>query len=178
MGKVEGSWSGMRKYLEKEMLAECLRGRIRYGCTAYVGMDGKRIFEICLDGEPLKRFSWETVNTYFIQQGLKPAAEVDGIVGYWSGFVALLHRVPMEARPEYTDEEFCGALEVYRSQGIQDSLRSDDPLVRMFAILDRRVGRRTLASLGADAGRQPAWLQRLYLARMAAQGLPGAQEQA
>ena len=31
MSKVLGSWSGMRRYLEQEMLAECLHGRIRYG---------------------------------------------------------------------------------------------------------------------------------------------------
>lgn len=42
----EGSWSGMRKYLEKDMLADCLKGRVRYGCTTYVGMDGWRIFEV------------------------------------------------------------------------------------------------------------------------------------
>ncbi|WP_442861330.1 hypothetical protein [Butyrivibrio sp. XB500-5] len=39
MGKILKSWSGMRKYLENEMLADSLRGRVRYNCTAYVGMD-------------------------------------------------------------------------------------------------------------------------------------------
>ena len=34
MGKALGSWSGMRKYLEQEMLADSLLGRIRYGCTS------------------------------------------------------------------------------------------------------------------------------------------------
>ena len=50
MGNILGSWSGMRKYLEKDMLADSLKGRIRYGCTTYVGMDGCRIFEVCIDG--------------------------------------------------------------------------------------------------------------------------------
>lgn len=40
MSKVLGSWSGMRKYLEKEMLAKSVQGRIRYNCTRYIGMDG------------------------------------------------------------------------------------------------------------------------------------------
>ncbi|MEL7657927.1 MAG: hypothetical protein AAGU75_18695, partial [Bacillota bacterium] len=40
MAKAMGSWSGMRKYLESEMLASALKGRIRYSCTTYVGMDG------------------------------------------------------------------------------------------------------------------------------------------
>ena len=63
----EGSWSGMRKYLEKERLADSLKGRIRYGCTTYVGMDGCKIFEVCIDDKQVKRFSWETVNNYFIE---------------------------------------------------------------------------------------------------------------
>lgn len=29
MGKILGSWSGMRKYLEQEMLADSLHGRVR-----------------------------------------------------------------------------------------------------------------------------------------------------
>ena len=69
MRKILGSWSGMRKYLEQEMLAESLKGRVRYGCTSYVGMDGCRIFEVCIDKEQLKRFSWETVNSYFFDNG-------------------------------------------------------------------------------------------------------------
>lgn len=68
MGKILKSWSGMRKYLEKEMLAESLQGRVRYNCTTYVGMDGCRIFEVFLDGKLFKQFSWETVNSYFIEQ--------------------------------------------------------------------------------------------------------------
>lgn len=66
MSKTLGSWSGMRKYLEKEILAESLQSRIRYGCTTYVGMDNCKIFEVCIDDKQVKRFSWETVNSYFI----------------------------------------------------------------------------------------------------------------
>lgn len=70
MGKILGSWSGMRKYLEEEMIAESIRGRVRYGCTRYVGMDNCHIFDVSIDGIQVKRFSWETVNSYFIEQGL------------------------------------------------------------------------------------------------------------
>ena len=50
MGKILGSWSGMRKYLEQDMIANTLQGRIRYGCTRYVGMETCHIFEVCIDG--------------------------------------------------------------------------------------------------------------------------------
>ena len=96
-GKVLGSWSGMRKYLEQDMLAEALKGRVRYGCTRFVGMDGCHIFEICVDGKQVKRFSWETVNSYFIAQKDKPGS----IQNYWAGFWKLMEQYPLEARTEY-----------------------------------------------------------------------------
>lgn len=115
MGKVLGSLSGMRKYLEEEMLAESLKGRIRYGCTAYVGMDGGRIFEVCIDGTQVKRFSWETVNSYFIHSGYTENKHPSGIGEYWAEFWTLLEEYPLDKRTEYTDEEFCLALERYRN---------------------------------------------------------------
>ena len=41
----------MRKYLEQEILADSLKGRIRFNCTSYVNMDGVKIFEIFVDGK-------------------------------------------------------------------------------------------------------------------------------
>lgn len=167
MGKILGSWSGMRRYLEKDMLAESLKGRVRYGCTAYDGMDGCRVFEVCVDGAPVKHFSWETVNTYFIEQGCK---EKSGDVrGYWAGFRPLLERYPIDRRTEYTDEEFCQALEAYRNQSIQESLRSGNPIVQMFAILDRRAGKGMLREIQKNIGDQPEWLRPFCLLRLNAE---------
>ena len=90
----------MRKYLEQEMLADCLHGRVRYSCTSYVGMDGCRVFEIYVDGELLKRFSWETVNTYFIENGYKKKDTSVGIEAYWNDFWILMDTVPIQARSE------------------------------------------------------------------------------
>lgn len=156
----------MRKYLEQDMLAESLHGRIRYGCTTYTGMDGCRVFEICIDGRQVKRFSWETVNTYFINNGLKENSAPVGKAEYWDEFWSLLDSTPMTARSEYTDDEFCDALEEYRNQNVQISIRSDNPLVRMFAVLDRRVGKRTLSSIKASVEEQPQWLQEFYRLRL------------
>ena len=171
MGKILGSWSGMRKYLEQEMLAESLCGRVRYGCTTYVGMDGCRIFEICIDGKQIKRFSWETVNSYFIDNGYTSNNNPSGIGEYWEEFWPLLDKHPITDRTEYTDEEFCDALEKYRNQDIQESIYSNNPLIRMFAILDRRVGKRTLAKLKNESVNHPQWLQQIYLLRFNAESV-------
>lgn len=167
MSKVLGSWSAMRKYLEKEMLAESLSGRVRYNCTAYSGMGVCHIFEIYIDNILFKQFSLETVNTYFIKQGYKTNdIDLSGIREYWEGFQDLLDVYPMESRTEYTDDEFASALDTYRNQSIQESLDSLNPIVRMFAVFDRRVGKRTLEKKKDVVYLQPEWLQKIYNLRM------------
>ncbi len=165
MGKILGSWSGMRKYLEQEMSADSLKGRIRYNCTTYIGMDDCHVFEIFIDGKLFKQFSWETVNTYFINNGLTQNKNPYGKNEYWAEFQSLLNRYPPNLREEYTDGEFCNALETYRNTDIHECIHSENPLVRMFAVLDRRVGKRTLAQLKQSINEQPRWLQQIYLLR-------------
>lgn len=167
MGKILGSWSGMRKYLEEEMIADSLKGRIRYSCTSYVGMHGCHIFEIRINGETFKRFSLETVNTYFINNGFTERKNHYCTAEYWSEFWTLLDKYAITARTEYTDEEFCNALNLYRNQDIRDSIYSKNPLVRMFAISDRRIGKRTLYELNAEE--LPEWLRTLYNLRISAE---------
>ena len=171
MGKILGSWSGMRKYLEQEMLADSLKGRIRYGCTRYVGMDTCHIFEVCIDDNQVKRFSWETVNTYFINNELTQNPNPSGASEYWAEFWELLEKYPIDGRTEYTDEEFCEALETYRNQDIQESINSLNPIVRMFAILDRRVGKRTLVKIKDEVAALPEWLKQFYNLRCEAEGI-------
>lgn len=168
MSKILASWSGMRKYLEQEMLADSLKGRIRYNCTTYIGMDNCHIFEIFIDDKIFKRFSWETLNTYFINCGYTANKNPYGINEYWAEFHSLLNKYPLNSRDEYTDEEFCAALEKYRNANIQKSIYSDNPIVRMFAVLDRRIGKRTLAVLKEEINEQPQWLQRIYNLRFSA----------
>ena len=171
MAKVLGSWSGMRRRLEDEWLADNLKRRIRYNCTTYVGMDGCHIFEIFVDGRLFKQFSLETLNTYFIQCGMKQNSNFYGKREYWEEFNALWLSIPPEQRTEYTDDEFCTALSKYGNQSISDSLDSGNPLERMFAILDRRVGRRTLQGLKPSLPEQPKWLASLYCLRLNAENM-------
>lgn len=171
MKKILGSWSGMRKYLEKEMLAPTLKNRVRYRCTRYVGMDACFIFEIFVDNTLIKQFSWETVNTYFIKNGYKQRKDSVGKVEYWEEFWDLLDKFPLKSRDEYRDEEFCQALANYRQQTIQESMFSDNPLERMFAVLDYRIGKRTLGKLSITLKEQPQWLQFFYQIRFDAENI-------
>lgn len=161
----------MRKYLEKEMLAECLQGRIRYDCTTYKSMENYKVFRVYIDDKEVKRFSWETVNTYFINNGFKKNSKPYGNMEYWDEYWELLEHTPLTARAEYTNGEFCDALSEYRNQNVHTSIYSDNPLVRMFAVFDRRIGKRTLSDIKASVEEQPQWLQEFYLLRFDAENI-------
>ena len=77
----------------------------------------------------------------------------------------------MNARTEYTDNEFCDALEKYRNQDIQESIVSDNPIIRMFALLDRRTGKRTLSRIREGIEDQPLWIKQIYYLRFEAEKL-------
>ena len=77
----------------------------------------------------------------------------------------------MKSRMEYTDSEFCDALEKYRNQSIKDSINSENPIERMFAILDRRIGKRILSDIKDSLDTQPEWLQMFYRLRLESEGI-------
>ncbi len=161
----EGSWSGMRKYLEKEMLADSLKGRIRYFCTTYVGMDSCRIFEIRIDDNYKKQFSWDTLYADMGKKGFDDSERT------WSKMRDYVDKNSVEVRNVHICEDFCEALAEYRNQDIKNSIQSDNPIVRMFAILDRRIGKRTLESLKDSLNEQPEWLKPFYLLRFEVENL-------
>ena len=57
------------------------------------------------------------------------------------------------------------------NQEIKESLYSENPIVRMFAVLDRRVGKRTLTKVKETIEEQPLWLKQFYQLRLAAEGI-------
>ena len=171
MSKILGSWSGMRKDLEHEMLAENLHKRVRYNCTSYVGMDGCHIFEIYIYNKLIKQFSWETVNSYLIKNEYKKISSPASIEEYWNEFWTIIDAIPIQSRTEYKDNEFCEALKSYRNQAIQCSLNSENPLEKMFAILDKRVGKKTLSNVKESFKNQPNWLKFIYNLRLNAENI-------
>ena len=176
------TWSGTRKRLEQDLLCPALRGRVQYFLTHYHGApDNYGRFAVRLDGKEIV-----FANPYNERETVRISREVKAELGETRNWYALYEG----DKPRY-DEIFrltdarCierGAMEIYHvtdalreylSASIRDALSSENPAVRMFAILDRRVGKRTLARLSGSVSRQPAWLRTLYQARFAAEGISG-----
>jgi len=156
----------MRKVLEQENICASLKGRIQYFVTRYRGahdqtgriairLDGKEIFKSDYFDLSAKQYdiwseitanteekaNYELINTYVQNQG--------GI-------------------DQYT---FYQAFHAYHNSSIDESLQSPYPLVRLLAILDKRVGKRRLQKLMSEVEAQPEWLQPFYRLRMEADGI-------
>ena len=89
----------------------------------------------------------------------------------WSKMRDYVEKNSVEVSEVHICEDFCEALAEYRNQDIKNSIQSDNPIVRMFAILDRRIGKRTLKSLKDSLVEQPEWLKPFYLLRFEAENL-------
>ena len=164
------SWSDIRKILEQDRLAPPLRGRVQYFITRYreahddhgrisIRVDGEEVFkssifdvfklnreiERCIDEQypaMTGRDRWNKENELLITEG----AASEGMFYY--------------------------AFREYDTQSIEQSLESKNALVRILAILDRRVGKRRLAAIkerGFDG--EPEWVQFFYRLRLEAEGV-------
>lgn len=58
-----------------------------------------------------------------------------------------------------------------KNKSIEKSLVSDNPIVRIFAILDRRLGKRRLLALEESMEQELDWVRTFYVIRMQAEGL-------
>lgn len=158
------SWAGLNKWLNGCLCAE-LKGRITYFLTRYHKVhDAYGRAAILLDGKELVCFSW-------IEQYRKEAA-VDAL---WQEekdrsdlelYAAMKPR--WDANCTWCEMDFLEAVLEFRKLSIQDALNAENCIIRILAILDRRVGKRTLQkiALAASDRQDPAWVRQFYELRL------------
>lgn len=66
---------------------------------------------------------------------------------------------------------FYEAFAEFDNQNIEDSLRSSNLIVRIFALLDRRVGKRRLKGMQENILNEPPAFQEFYAIRAKAEGI-------
>lgn len=66
---------------------------------------------------------------------------------------------------------FYNAFAEFDQQSIEMSLKSENLIVRIFAVLDRRVGKRRLALMKETVAEEPDTFREFYAIRMKAEGL-------
>lgn len=164
------SWSAMRKVLEQENICASLKGRVQYFATRYrkshdqegrvaIRLDGEEIFNSCF-------YDWQNKRVQAKESVVIPNMDKISYWEYWNA-------VHLETKNfgGFDQYGFYKAFHQYQNQSIGNSLASPNPVVRLFAFLDKRVGKRRLCEVLSDIDKQPEWLQVFYRLRLEADGL-------
>ncbi len=160
------TWSWMRKKLEREYLAESLRGHIQYYATSYrkshdhegraaIRYDGKEIIKGCYWNNWMKAGLFPRDEKYERRMAMENAYMDD---------VALKLGV-------FDQRCFYRAFEEFEHQSIEESLVSNNLIIRIFAILDRRIGKRRLLLMQETINDEPEIFQEFFAIRAKAEGL-------
>lgn len=175
------SWSKTRKILEEEMLCDSLKGRVQYFLTQYHDAhDHHGRFCIRVDGnEYVHANPFNERYSYIEERRIKKEQNIPH--REWTG-KEFLHDEENRIIEDQVAEQMIRdnkmeiyhvtrAIEEYFQLDIQAALASSNEMVRLLAVLDRRVGKRTLERLKDEADYQPEWLQKFYMLRLEAEGI-------
>ena len=160
------TWSGIRHKLETEYLVPSLRGHIQYFATSYSkSPDHEGRAAIRYNGkEIIKGNYWNQ----YVKAHLFP--KDDTYDRRMRESFPFIDNTALELGV-FDQRCFYQAFEEFDNQNIDKNLSSDNLIVRIFAILDRRVGKRRLISMRNFMEDQPPVFQEFYAIRVHHEGL-------
>jgi hypothetical protein len=161
------SWSAIKKQLEG-FLCSSLSGKISYFLTRYHKVhDCYGRASIRLNGEEMVCFSMiEVCNQEYAiselhannpKKSYKCMEDMEEVL-----------KPEWDENCTYSDYDFINAAQKYFHLTVQDALESNDYIIKIFAILDRRVGKRTLNKILSEKNYldYPDWVQQFYTLRL------------
>lgn len=162
------SWSFLNRQLSA-LLCDSLRDRITYFLTSYSEVhNAYGRAAIRLDGKELVQFTWDKHYEQELEESslyassdmtseerdsfLKPFFDKNCVLGNY---------------------DFLNAVSAFRDMSIADALASDDYIIRVLAVLDRRCGKRTLERMikAREYESWPGWAKQFACIRFHAEGL-------
>lgn len=160
------TWSGIRKRMESEYLAESLRGHISYFATSYSkSPDHEGRAAIRYDGK-------EVIKGGYYQNWTKSESfpKDEKYERRMSQEFAYMDDTAIKLGV-FDQTCFYKAFKEFDNQSIEKSLYSENMLVRIFAVLDRRVGKRKLISMKESIENEPDSIKEFFAIRMNAEGI-------
>lgn len=159
------SWQYLNKQL-KERLCDELRGRITYFLTRYHAVhNAYGRAAIRLDGKELAVFTWN--NSYLLEyaenrlwENNAPKEEYQKLEREFAEKCIL------------SEWNFLRAAVDFLQTPVSDALNSENYLLKILAVMDRRVGKRTLQKLVESEVYKsyPEWVRQFYELRLSADG--------
>ena len=160
------TWSGIRKRMESEYLAESLRGHISYFATSYSkSPDHEGRAAIRYDGKEVIKGGYyqNWTKAEFFPKDEKYERRMSQEFAYMDDTAIKLG--------VFDQTCFYEAFKEFDNQSIVKSLCSENLLVRIFAVLDRRVGKRKLISMKETIENEPDTFKEFFAIRMNADGI-------
>lgn len=134
-------WSKTKKKLEG-IMCDSLRERVKFHCSNYRIHDNIGRTYITVDGKEVYNMCTLKRNYYNVP--------VEGI---------------------YSQVEFIETVYKYLNTSIKESLQTQNPLVKMLVIIDRRIGKRTLIKIKESMKNEDKIIQYFYKLRCNAEGI-------
>jgi hypothetical protein len=164
-------WSKTRKQLE-ELTCTTLKGRVKFFVTQYrkshdqhgracIVVDGEEVFDMCD-----LRYN---VNVWDKKIELKENPEMRRYDESFSIFWEVDEIIREQG--VFNEDHFFDAVTQYLNNSIEDSLRSENMIVLILVLIDRRVGKRTLSSLNEEIKKRHNIVQYFYKLRCEAEGI-------
>lgn len=138
-------WSKLRKEL-KDRLADNLKNRLDYHLTSYknsssylgrawMTLDGREILNFSNQDtwNEFLSYSNELAETHYIShEGIKATERTEGKIMEKGEF----------SKYDFTDNAFR-----YLNLNVQEAIKSNNPILKALAVVDKRIGKRTLNEL-------------------------------
>ncbi|QSX06630.1 hypothetical protein JYG23_04005 [Sedimentibacter sp. zth1] len=142
---MQNSWSVIKRDLEENLLCDKLKGRVKY----IIKSDNKKVVYIKVDG--IERNIEALKDKKVIQQ----QDEQNTIKENGLDSIYMLK-----------------AIKEYKRSNFNNSLYSHNPLIRMLAIMDKRVTPKLTEKLTKELKNQPDWLKYFYKLRFDIENIP------
>ena len=170
-------WSKTKKALMDRM-ADCLKRRVRYNFEVYTTNKCKRwtetpVFYIYVDDD-----LWFASNPmYYSKKYEYLDKNVDNSLPYKEYWET--HRMVTPHAVEYASSY--GLMEVHQMMrliheylnvlNIKECLNNDNYILKMLAVFDRRVGKRTIKKLADNISNEPEWFRKYIILRAESEGI-------
>ena len=174
------SWSDLRKRMD-DLLCESLKGKITYFYTSYREVHderGRASINYCK--KELAAFSWHM--GYKQWEDENKALKENDVCIRTLGSIEAVWEKQKELQTELMktkwmpqclicETDFINSVIVYLKTDVAHALYSDNYLLRVFAFMDRRVGKRTLIKIKDELESLPHWVRQFYIIRCEVEGI-------
>lgn len=164
------SWSNLKSQMN-DLLCDSLKNKISYFYTSYHEVhNAYGRATINFEKKEMAAFSWvemyeqEYEMSQLYQEGKKSSC-------------AEMKKKKWMPEGKLCEIDFINSITIYLKTDVTSSLSSDNYLLRVFAYMDRRVGKRTLVRIKDDVENLPEWVKRFYRIRCEADGVIFPQKQ-